>query len=110
MLEVFFRYYLELVFEHFPQDIMCRIMEFLRQGLIFSNQQDIVSDSCNMLDQFNQLCVKSIENSKAQNIIQTPGQQKCVEFLNSQGQIVISLFQTLIFTTMFEHHTNMWVY
>lgn len=30
VMEVFFRYYLELVFEHFPQDIMCRIMEFLR--------------------------------------------------------------------------------
>lgn len=63
-----------------------------------------------MLDQFNQLCVKAIENSKAQNIVQTNGQVKCVEFLNSQGQLVISLFQTLIYTVMFEHHTNMWVY
>jgi hypothetical protein len=69
VMEVFFRYYLELLFEHFPPDIIAHIMEFLRQGLVFSTQSDIVSDSCNMLDQLNQLSVKAIENSKATNMV-----------------------------------------
>lgn len=73
VMEVFFRYYLELIFEHFPSDIMIRIIEFLKQGLLYTGQLDIVSDSCNMLEQFNLLSVKSIENSKAVNIEQTAG-------------------------------------
>jgi hypothetical protein len=94
-MEVFFRHYLELIFEHFPQDIIGRIVEFLKQGLIFNTHSDIINDSCNMLDQFNQLAVKSIENSKAEasgNQIMTEGQKKCVQFLSSNEMGVVSLF------------------
>lgn len=63
-----------------------------------------------MLDQFNVLAVKSLTNTQAENMTPSAGEANCVQFLTRNPEEIISLFRTLIFTVMFEHHQNMWVY